>query len=139
MSPLQGFWRGLHCPIPMWLSAMQVMQEVQSRWTSGRLLPNADSATPSGTQHTRLHSCLASINTAIACRRDRAHNEQVAYCCKPCCLHTGTGCYLFLLLAVICYGQLPCFWPASTLPLLAANTGPTMSTWLDVEQLAIAI
>ncbi len=57
---------------------MQVMQEVESHWTSGRCLPDVASATMSDVLHeTVLNNCLATVNAAIAVRQRSANTAQV--------------------------------------------------------------
>ena len=62
-----------HAPV-----CMQVMQEVECHWTSGRSLPNVPSARMSEVLHeTVLNNCLAAVNAAIAVRQHSVHTAQV--------------------------------------------------------------
>ncbi|KAL0036637.1 hypothetical protein WJX79_003712 [Trebouxia sp. C0005] len=60
----------------LWL---EVMQEVESHWISGRSLPDEPSARMSDAIHeTMLNNCLASVNAAIAVRQRSVHTVQAA-------------------------------------------------------------
>ena len=62
-----------HAPV-----CMQIMQEVESHWTSGRSLPDEPSATMSEVLHeTVLNNCLAAVNAAIAVQQRNVHTAQV--------------------------------------------------------------
>ncbi len=58
---------------------MQVVQEVESHWTSGRALPDTTAAM-AAVHHTSLHTCMATINAALACRQRSPHSAQVICC-----------------------------------------------------------
>ena len=56
---------------------MQVMQEIESHWISGRKLPDGVCSPMAGSNHTILHACLATVNAALACRHRGIHSVQV--------------------------------------------------------------
>lgn len=60
----------------LWL---EVMEEVESHWTSGRSLPDEPSARMSEVLHeTVLNNCLAAVNAAIAVRQRSVNTAQAA-------------------------------------------------------------
>ena len=61
---------------------VQIMQEVESHWASGRALPDESAASVTGPiQATPLHACLMSINAALALRHGSIHSTQVDTAC----------------------------------------------------------
>ena len=65
---------------------MQVMEEIESHWTSGRSLPDEPSARVSEVLHeTVLNNCLAAVNAAIAVRQRSVNTAQV-HIHAPCML-----------------------------------------------------
>lgn len=59
------------------------MQEVESHWASGRALPDASPAvTTEAVQSPPLHTCLMSINAALALRQGSTHSTQVNTACQ---------------------------------------------------------
>lgn len=61
--------------------AWQVVQEVESHWTSGRRLPAAPAAPPA--TPTTLQTCFSSIDAAIASRQRSAPDAQVNQTTRP--------------------------------------------------------
>lgn len=57
--------------------AWQVMQEVESHWTSGRRLPAATAPAGPQARPTTLQTCFSSIDAAIACRQPSHADAQV--------------------------------------------------------------
>ena len=50
---------------------VQVMQEVESHWTSGRSLPDTPFPVQADGAHSTLHNCFVTINAGLAYRQHR--------------------------------------------------------------------
>ena len=65
-------------PIKPASNALQVMQEVESHWRSGRSLPAQPALTPSHADPTLLETCFCSIQAALAWRQRSVHGALVS-------------------------------------------------------------
>lgn len=57
------------------MNPVQVMQEVESHWRSGRSLP---AQSPTHAHPTTLQACFSSMAAALACQQPSVHGAQVS-------------------------------------------------------------
>ena len=79
------FWHPVpaQAPIKPANNALQVMQEVDFHWRSGRSLPAQAALTAPHANPTTVETCFCSIGAALACRRHSVHDAQVS-CVSHC-------------------------------------------------------
>ena len=68
-----------HLPLELAMNPVQVMQEVESHWRSGRSLPAQAAPAATYANPTTLQACFSSIEAALACRQRSVHEAQVSY------------------------------------------------------------